>query len=107
MTERPHPSPAPQPPGTTTSAQPLKGLETHAAHWPGRPAWWPIRPPLEAETRTHLDTASAAFHLGRRPQTLRIWAMGRKDAPLRPVRINGRLAWSVADIRRVLSGGKP
>lgn len=96
MTEHPHPSPAPLP-GTTTSTQP----------WPERPAWWPIRPPLEAETRTHVDTATAAFHLNRRPQTLRTWAMGRKDAPLRPVRVNGRLSWAVADIRAVLAGGKP
>jgi hypothetical protein len=89
-----HPSPAPQPPGTTTSTQP----------WPERPAWWPIRPPLEAETRAFVDTATAAHHLNRRPQTLRGWAC-HEDGPLRPVRVNGRLAWSVADIRRVLSGG--
>jgi hypothetical protein len=92
-----HPSPAPQPPGTISSPQP----------WPERPAWWPIRPPLEAETRAFVDTATAAHHLNRRPQTLRIWAMGRTAAPLKPQRINGRLAWSVADLKRVLSGGKP
>lgn len=73
--------------------------------WPDRPAWWPIRPPLEAETRAYVDTATAAHHLNRRPQTLRIWAM-REDGPLRPIRVNGRLGWAVADIRRVL-GVKP
>lgn len=56
---------------------------------------------LERETRTALPTGEAAFHLNRAQQTLRLWAM-REDGPLRPIRINGRLAWSVADIRRLL-----
>lgn len=53
------------------------------------------------ERRTHVDTACAAFHLGRRPQTLRVWASSEKG-PLRPIRVNGRLAWPVAEIRRLL-----
>lgn len=57
--------------------------------------------PLALEVRTHVDPACAAFHLGRRPQTLRVWACA-ENGPLRPIRINGRLAWSVAEIRRVL-----
>jgi hypothetical protein len=57
--------------------------------------------PLALEVRTHVDTACAAFHLGRRPQTLRVWACA-ENGPLRPIRINGRLAWPVAEIRRVL-----
>jgi hypothetical protein len=56
---------------------------------------------LAMERRTHMDTASAAYHLGRKPQTLRVWASSEKG-PLRPIRVNGRLAWPVADIRRVL-----
>ena len=56
---------------------------------------------LERETRSALPTNEAAFHLNRAQQTLRLWAM-REDGPLRPIRINGRLAWSVADIRRLL-----
>ena len=56
---------------------------------------------LDAETRVAVDTATAAHHLSRQPQTLRAWAC-REDGPLRPVRINGRLAWPVADLRRVL-----
>ena len=58
-------------------------------------------PPLERETRTAVPTACAAFHLGRRPQTLRCWAC-RENGPLRPLRIFGRLAWPVAGLRRVL-----
>jgi len=57
--------------------------------------------PLDLEQRTHVDTASAAHHLGRRPQTMRVWAL-TEQAPIRPVRINGRLSWPVAEIRRLL-----
>lgn len=57
--------------------------------------------PLDAETRAAVDTATAAFHLNRQPQTLRGWACN-DDGPLRPLRINGRLAWPVAELRRVL-----
>lgn len=58
-------------------------------------------PSLDCETRTSVDTETAAFHLNRRPQTLRGWACN-EDGPLRPRRINGRLAWPVAELRRVL-----
>jgi hypothetical protein len=57
--------------------------------------------PLADETRTALDTDTAAAHLNRRPQTLRAWACA-ETGPIRPMRINGRLAWRVADLRRVL-----
>jgi hypothetical protein len=56
--------------------------------------------PLALETRTALPTNEAAFHLSRAQQTMRLWAM-REDGPLRPLRINGRLAWPVAELRRV------
>ena len=62
-------------------------------------------PPLEHETRPTVDTAAAAHYLNRRPQTLRCWAC-HEDGPLRPVRINGRLAWPVAELRRVLGVGQ-
>ena len=58
-------------------------------------------PPLEQITRPAVDTASAAHYLNRRPQTLRGWAC-HEDGPLRPVRVNGRLAWPVSELRRVL-----
>lgn len=57
--------------------------------------------PLTHETRANLPTPEAAFHLNRRPQTLRGWAC-REDGPLRPLRISGRLAWPTAELRRVL-----
>lgn len=62
-------------------------------------------PPLDQENRSHVDTACAAFHLTRKAQTLRAWAC-LENGPLRPHRIMGRLAWAVADIRRLLNGGQ-
>lgn len=56
---------------------------------------------LERETRAALPTNEAAFHLSRAQQTMRLWAM-REDGPLRPMRVNGRLAWPTSEIRRVL-----
>ena len=56
---------------------------------------------LTAETRAAVDTATAAYHLNRQPQTLRGWAC-LENGPLRPVRVHGRLAWPVAELRRVL-----
>jgi hypothetical protein len=58
--------------------------------------------PLGLEQRTHVDTACAAYHLGRQPQTMRVWA-STETGPIRPIRINGRLSWPVAEIRRLLS----
>jgi len=57
-------------------------------------------PPLVTETRTHVPTDCAAHWLMRRPQTMRGYAC--KGGPLRPIRINGRLGWAVADIRKLL-----
>lgn len=57
--------------------------------------------PLDLETRTAVDTETAAHHLSRKPQTLRSWAcLG--SGPIRPIRINGRLGWPVAELRRLL-----
>jgi hypothetical protein len=60
--------------------------------------------PLEQETRSAIPTDATAFHLSRKPQTLRAWAC-LENGPIRPIRINGRLAWKVADIRALLNGG--
>lgn len=58
-------------------------------------------PPLESITRPTVETAAAAFYLNRQQQTLRGWAC-LENGPIRPIRINGRLAWKVEDLRRVL-----
>jgi hypothetical protein len=60
--------------------------------------------PLDREARANLSTSEAAYHLNRAEQTLRLWAM-RQNGPLQPIRINGRLAWPVAEMRRVLHVG--
>ena len=60
--------------------------------------------PLLEEKRSALPTREAALHLSRAEQTLRIWAC-TESGPIRPIRINGRLAWRVDDIRALLAGG--
>lgn len=57
--------------------------------------------PLNQETRTALPTSEAARHLNRAQQTLRLWAC-YESGPIRPIRVNGRLAWPTAEIRRLL-----
>jgi len=59
---------------------------------------------LSNENRAVLSTKEAAYHLGRRPQTLLKWAC-YEAGPIRPVRIHGRLAWRVDDLKRLLCGG--
>jgi hypothetical protein len=51
-----------------------------------------------------LPTDEAAAAINRKPQTLRKWAC-LENGPIRPVRINGRLAWRVSDLQTLLSGG--
>ncbi len=56
-------------------------------------------PPLDELTQPAVSTAQAAYYLNRRPQTLRGWACAETwPEGLRPVRINGRLAWPVAGL---------
>ena len=60
----------------------------------------PRYPPLDEVTRPTVPTDQAAYYLNRRPQTLREWAMSGKV--IQAQRVNGRLAWPVAEIKRVL-----
>ena len=60
----------------------------------------PVVVSLDRETRSGLDTATAAYHLNRRPQTLRAWAC-KENGPLRAVHLHGRLMWLTADIRKL------
>lgn len=59
-------------------------------------------PPLELVNRPTVPTEQAAHYLLRQPQTLRSWAMRDGSGPIRPIRIHGRLAWPVAELRRLL-----
>lgn len=74
-------------------------IATSAAHT------LPTFPPLEQVTRPTVPTEQAAYYLNRQPQTLRAWSCLQPAGAIRPVRINGRLAWRVADIRALLEGG--
>ena len=59
--------------------------------------------PLHLETRTHVSTAVLCTHLSRKCQTARGWASAETFPDgLRPLRVNGRLAWPVAGIRKAL-----
>ena len=57
-------------------------------------------PTLESVTRPTVPTAQAAYYLNRSQQTLRCWSL--TGTPVRPLRVNGRLAWPVAEIKRLL-----
>lgn len=59
-----------------------------------------VYPPLDLINRPTVPTAQAAYYLDRKPQTMRIWAL--REYPIKPLRINGRLAWKVADLKRLL-----
>ena len=60
-----------------------------------------IYEPLQDVTRPVLDTSAAAHYLNRRPQTMRGWAC-HGDGPIKPIRINGRLAWRTSDLKKIL-----
>ncbi len=62
-------------------------------------------PALDTVTRPAVDTASAAYYLNRKAQTLRVWAC-LENGPIRPLRVHGRLAWPVVELRRILGVGK-
>ena len=50
-----------------------------------------------------LPTGEAAPFINRKPQTLRKWACAG-SGPIQPLRIHGRLAWRVSDLRALLEG---
>lgn len=58
-------------------------------------------PPLETVTRPTVTTNEAAFYLNRKPQTLHEWS-SEGTGVVSPARVNGRLAWPTAALRRVL-----
>jgi len=52
--------------------------------------------------KSHVSTNIAAAILNRNPQTLRKWAC-YENGPIRPIRINGRLAWPTEELRKLLT----
>jgi hypothetical protein len=79
-----------KPPSTNRNSEGRFEMKTHSPY-----------PPPENETRSAVPTEQAAFYLLRQKQTLRMWAC-HESGPIRPRRVNKRLAWPMADIRRVL-----
>lgn len=55
---------------------------------------------LDRETRAAVDTACAAYHLNRQPQTLRCWAV-YESGPIRAFKVHGRLMWPTARLREL------
>jgi hypothetical protein len=52
-----------------------------------------------------LSTEKASVYINRTPQTLRKWAcLDCAPNGIRPIRINGRLAWRVSDLQKLLEG---
>ena len=62
-------------------------------------------PPLDSITQPSLKTSAAAFYLNREDQTLREWAC-KGSGPIKPIRIQGRLAWPVNELRKLLGAEK-
>jgi hypothetical protein len=56
--------------------------------------------PLDRETRAAVDTATAAYHLNRQPQTLRCWSV-YGSGPIQAFRVHGRLMWPTAELRKL------
>lgn len=62
-------------------------------------------PPLDLVTSPAVGTDAAAYYVNRKAQTLRGWAC-LENGPLRPIRVHGRLAWPIDQIRRVMGVSK-
>ena len=60
-------------------------------------------PSLDQESRSHVDTACAAYHLSLAEQTLRKYAC-YETGGIKAIRVSGRLRWPVAGIRKLLEG---
>jgi hypothetical protein len=61
--------------------------------------------PLEKEKRKYISTDAAAYYLNNDAEILFNWAKLKKG-PIRRIRAQGRLLWSVDDIREFLKNGK-
>ena len=57
--------------------------------------------PLSEVTKTHVPTKDAAYYLGRSQSTLMRWQR-QGISEVSSLKMQGRLSWSVADIKKVL-----
>jgi len=58
--------------------------------------------PLSEVTKTHVPTKDAAYYLGRSQSTLMRWQR-QGISEVSSLKIQGRLSWSVEDIKKLLS----
>jgi hypothetical protein len=58
-------------------------------------------PSIKTIDQEVVGTAQAAHYLNRKEGTLRLWAC-KSTGPIAPRNIGGRLAWPVAEIRKLL-----
>jgi hypothetical protein len=64
-----------------------------------------IMPMKSTDLPEVLPTSKACIAINRSPQTLRKWAcLDCAPMGIRPIRINGRLAWRVSDLQKLLGG---
>ena len=89
-------------PIASTPQQPREILDVSIIDGPPN-LWCEEFQPLQKVTRPTVPTDQAAYYLNRRPQTLRSWA-SLENGPIRPIRVNGRLAWPVLQMRAILAG---
>ena len=89
-------------PIASTPQQPREILDVSIIDGPPN-LWCEEFQPLQKVTRPTVPTDQAAYYLNRRPQTLRSWA-SLENGPIIPIRINGRLAWPVLQMRAILAG---
>lgn len=75
-------------------------IETHHSPEVREGVTGPAFVSLDRETRAAVETACAAFHLNRQPQTLRCWAV-YESGPIRAFRVHGRLMWPTARLREL------
>lgn len=60
---------------------------------------------IEQDLPAVLPTAKAGAYINRSPQTMRKWAcLDCAPNGIRPIKINGRLAWRVSDLHKLLEG---
>ena len=61
----------------------------------------PVYEPVGNVNRPTVSTARAAFYLDRKVDTLQKWARYGKG-PIKPIRVNNRLAWPVDQLKQLL-----
>jgi hypothetical protein len=62
-------------------------------------------PPITEEQRELIPNECLAYHVNLKPKTTRDSWAGLGRGPIAPVRVNGRVYWRTADVRKLLGVG--